>query len=59
MRQPRRPLPRAPTRGRSARRWTLGETAPGWFRRVWEERSREVPKPLDPDMSRIRRIAYL
>lgn len=58
MRQPRQ-AQRAPTRRRSTRRWTLGETAPGWFRRVWQERSREVPKPLDADMSRIRRIAYL
>jgi hypothetical protein len=40
-------------------RWTLMETAPGWFRRVWTERSREVPKLSEADLNRIRRIAYL
>ena len=54
---------------RRARRWTLGGTAPGWFRRVWGERAREVPKPSQPagerkkaskvNMDRIRRITYL
>jgi hypothetical protein len=34
-------------------------TAPGWFRRVWTERSREVPKSSEGDSNRIRRIAYL
>jgi hypothetical protein len=33
--------------------------APGWFRRVWTEHSREVPKVSEGDVNRIRRIAYL
>lgn len=65
MRRPRQPQqPRA--RPAAAGRWKLRERAPGWFRRVWKERSREVPKPQDEepkpqdvDMSRIRRVAYL
>jgi hypothetical protein len=51
-----KPAPRSP---RSTRRWTLVATAPGWFRRVWTERSREVPKLSGGDPNRIRRIAYL
>jgi hypothetical protein len=58
MAQPRQAQP-APTRRRSARRWTLGSTAPGWFRRVWRKSSREVPKLSEGDLNRIRRIAYL
>lgn len=56
-------------RRRPARRWILGATAPSWFRRVWGDRLREVPKPddLDPrrkkvsdlDQVHIRRTAYL
>jgi hypothetical protein len=49
----------APPRRWSPRRWTLGETAPGWFRRVWKERSREVPKLSEEEMNRLRRITYL
>jgi len=41
------------------RRWTLLATAPEWFRRIWNERSRELPKEIEPSESRIRRIAYL
>jgi hypothetical protein len=49
----------APRRPRSTPRWTLNDTAPDWFRRVWTERSREVPKPSERDLNRLRRIAYL
>jgi len=49
----------APSSPQSTRRWTLMNTAPGWFRRVWTERSREVPKPAEGDLARNRRIAYL
>jgi hypothetical protein len=49
----------APPRRWSTRRWTLGTTAPGWFRRVWKERAREVPKLTPEDMNRLRRITYL
>ena len=49
----------APGRPESTRRWTLMDTAPDWFRRVWTERSREVPKPPAREMNRLRRIAYL
>lgn len=49
----------APTTAPPTRSWTLMATAPGWFRRVWTERSREVPKLSEGDSSRIRRIAYL
>jgi hypothetical protein len=60
-----------PERGRRqpARGWTLGTTAPGWLRRIWGERSRDVPAEGDPgvnrrkvseaDLARLRRIAYL
>ncbi len=48
-----------PSTPEPARRWILVETAPGWFRRVWTERSREVPKPQDTASSATRRIAYL
>ena len=41
------------------RRWVLVETAPGWFRRVWTERSREVPKPEEKVSNPLRRIVYL
>ncbi|MBI2001351.1 MAG: hypothetical protein HYT85_08640 [candidate division NC10 bacterium] len=68
MAQPRQGQP-ARRRRRPARRWTLGATAPDWFRRVWEDRLREVPKPDDLgarrkkvsnlDPAHIRRIAYL
>jgi len=44
---------------RSLQRWTLGSTAPGWFRDVWKERSRKVPKLSEEELNRIRRIAYL
>jgi hypothetical protein len=50
------PTPRSP---QSARYWTLNDTAPDWFRRVWTERSREVPKLSESDLNRMRRIAYL
>jgi hypothetical protein len=46
-------------RRQSRQRWTLGNEAPGWFRRVWRERSRETPKTSVLDMDRLRRIAYL
>jgi len=49
----------APRSPQSTQRWTLLATAPGWFRRVWTERSREVPKLSGEDPNRIRRIAYL
>ncbi len=59
----------ASKRRRPARRWTLGATAPSWFRRVWGDRLREVPKPddlgarrkkvSDLDSAHIQRIAYL
>jgi len=49
----------APSRRKSARGWILGATAPDWFRRVWKERSREVPKLSEVDLNRLRRIAYL
>jgi len=58
MAQPREAQP-APSSPQSTRRWTLMDTAPGWFRRVWTERSREVPKPPEGDLTRNRRIAYL
>lgn len=58
MAQPRRGQP-ARRRRRPARRWTLGATAPDWFRRIWGERAREVPKVSEGDLDRIRRIAYL
>lgn len=68
MAQPRKGQPTR-TRHRPARRWTLGATAPDWFRRVWGDRLREVPKPddlgarrkkvSDLDPTHIRRIAYL
>jgi len=50
---------RAPRGSRSPRRWTLGETAPGWFREVWKERSRKVPKLSEGELNRLRRITYL
>jgi len=41
----------APRRKQTARerrqprqRWTLGNEAPSWLRRIWRERSRETPK---------------
>ena len=40
-------------------RWTLGASAPDWLRRMWKERSREVPRFSEVDLSRLRRIAYL
>jgi len=46
-------------RRQSRQRWTLGNEAPVWFRRVWLERSRETPKTSALDMNRLRRIAYL
>jgi hypothetical protein len=46
-------------RRRPTRRWTLGAAAPNWFRRIWGERSREVPKLSRVDLDRMRRIAYL
>ena len=58
MAQPREAQP-VPSSARPTRRWTLMATAPGWFRRVWTERSREVPKLSEGDSNRIRRIAYL
>ena len=58
MTQPREAQP-APSCSEPARRWTLVDTAPGWFRRVWTERSREVPKPQEKDRKQLRRIAYL
>lgn len=58
MTQPREAQP-APSSPPSTRRWTLMPTAPGWFRRVWTERSREVPKLPEGGPNRIRRIAYL
>ena len=58
MAQPReaQTVPRSPE---STRCWILMGTAPDWFRRVWTERSREVPKLSEGDSNRIRRIAYL
>jgi hypothetical protein len=50
---------RAPRGGRSPRRWTLGSTAPGWFREGWKGRSRKVPKLSEVELNRLRRIAYL
>ncbi len=46
-------------RRRPMRRWTLGTAAPGWFRRIWGERARAVPKQSRVDLDRMRRIAYL
>ena len=40
-------------------RWTLMAAAPGWFRRIWTERSREVPKQPEAEANRLRRISYL
>jgi hypothetical protein len=51
-----KPPPRSP---QSTRRWTLNDAAPGWFRRIWTERSREVPKQQESDPNRLRRITYL
>jgi len=48
-----------PQNPQPTRRWTLLATAPEWFRRIWNERSRELPKDIDPGESRIRRITYL
>ncbi len=58
MAQPRQGQPAGGTR-RPTRRWILGAAAPGWFRRIWGERSREVPKLARVDLDRMRRIAYL
>ena len=58
MTQPREAQP-APSSSEPVGRWTLVDTAPGWFRRVWTERSREVPKPQEKDRKQLRRIAYL
>ena len=55
----RRQTRRASRAKRSLQRWTLLSTAPGWFREVWKERSRKVPKLSDEELNRIRRIAYL
>ncbi len=56
----------APRRKQTARerrqprqRWTLGNEAPSWLRRIWRERSRETPKTSVLNMDRLRRIAYL
>ena len=46
-------------RRRLRRRWTLGAAAPGWFRRIWSERARAVPKRSRVDLDQMRRIAYL
>jgi hypothetical protein len=46
-------------RRQSRQRWTLGNEAPTWLRRIWRERSREIPKTSALDMNRLRRIAYL
>lgn len=46
-------------RRRQGPRWTLGATAPEWLRRIWGERTREVPKISAEEMARLRRIAYL
>ncbi len=52
-------VPPSPQNGQSTRRWTLLVTAPDWFRRVWNERSRELPKREEPNQTLSRRIAYL
>ncbi len=49
----------ASRRPQSTRRWTLNVMAPAWFRRVWTERSREVPRLSERDLNRLRRITYL
>jgi hypothetical protein len=58
MAQPRQARPVGRGR-RPVRRWTLGAAAPIWFRRIWGERSREVPRLSRVDLDRMRRIAYL
>jgi len=50
------PTPQSP---QPTRRWTLLTTAPEWFRRIWNERSRELPKGKEPNQTRTRRIVYL
>jgi hypothetical protein len=52
-------VPPSPQNGQSTRRWTLLAAAPEWFRRVWNERSREAPKGEDPSQPLRRRIVYL
>lgn len=52
-------VPPPPQSAQPTRRWTLLATAPEWFRRIWNERSRELPKGMERDQTRIRRIAYL
>ncbi len=59
MTQPRQQEERTRRRRQPARRWTLGAAAPGWFRRVWGQRVRHVPRLSQVDLDRIRRIAYL
>jgi hypothetical protein len=48
-----------PQSAQPTRRWTLLTTAPEWFRRIWNERSRELPKGKEPNQTRTRRIVYL
>jgi len=50
------PPPQSP---QPTRQWTLVATAPEWFRRIWNERSRELPKGVEFNQTRIRRITYL
>jgi hypothetical protein len=52
-------VPPSPQNGQSTRRWTLLAGAPEWFRRVWNERSRESPKGEESSQPLRRRIVYL
>ncbi len=58
MAQPRHATPAGRPRP-VGQRWMLGPGAPDWFRRIWDERNRTIPRTPKLDLNRIRRIAYL
>ena len=55
----RKPIRAGHRRSRLMRRWILGAAAPTWFRRIWAEPDRVVPKLTRTELDRMRRIAYL